>query len=189
MSNAPSWARGVGIVQISLGAFGIFFQIYKLVIPAFSKFQNIATHAMNENMDLETKRVLGIVSKEFGLTNAQANIMITLGFIGILLCVFYIIGGVKMLKLHPKNLRFGQLTLLLFIIYNMASVVYFTLNINNILVMGLSIYMIGAIIIDIALLIIIIASDKSDYGLKGKTSPTSRKRNSDERYLTDEEVY
>lgn len=92
--------------MISLGGIGTFYQLYKIIFPTFfnqSPLQDIA----NNGPTREFRDV-------FGMDSAALDLMIIFGVIGLLISVFYIIGGAKLLSAKPTNYHFAKYALLIF---------------------------------------------------------------------------
>lgn len=155
-AKAPTWGKAVGIIMICLGGLGTFYQLYKIIFPSF--FSQVPFNNVGNS---EFKEI-------FGLGSSGLNMMIIFGFIGILLSVFYIIGGAKRLTAKPANYYFAKYTLLIFIIYNLIGVVLFYLLTVGFFIRILLIYAVVGLVFDIALFVIALSSNKAAYGIGGE---------------------
>ena len=190
MSNPtlPNWAKAVAIIQICLGSLGIFIQFYKIVIPIISRFKNIAASEFVQQ-DFEAQRNFTKATQLIDLSESQATFLTILGVIGLVLCVVYIIAGVKMLKPFRANYNLSKYVLITFILFNLINIAFFSTSNGNILILGIMFYVIVGLVIDITLLIIGMTSDKSVYGIESTKKGTNESKKSDERYLNEEEIY
>jgi hypothetical protein len=173
----PSWAKAVAIIQICLGILGIFMQFYKIIIPVFARLKNIAASEFIQQ-DVQMQRDFTTATKLIDLNESQASIITLLGITGLILCIIYIIAGVKMLK--PLFIAF--------IIFNLINIAYFSSSQGNILIIGIMVYVIIGLALDTTLLIIGLTSDKNIYGIHSK-SASVKERDKDDRLLNVEEVY
>jgi hypothetical protein len=147
----PVWGKAIGIIMICLGSLGIFLQLYKFMIRSFSEI----SHNFNNG-----NAVLGGI---FRMSEAQATGMLILALIGLLACVFYIVGGAKLLKATPENYNFGKYSILAMLSYNAICLTWMLMNSQNIMIYALAIYVAIGLALDIALFIVFIKSDSSGY--------------------------
>lgn len=165
--KAPGWGKAIGIIMICLGGLGVFIHIYKMVIPSlFGNFPRV----MNDLSRLEQSNPAGdLVFTEFnnmmGMSSTQGTMLVTFGLLCLVLTIFYIIGGAKLLIAKPSNYRFAMYALAAFIVLNAVGCAYFFLGHTSFIVKGILIYSIVGLVFDIALLIILNASNKADYGI------------------------
>ena len=141
--------------MISLGGIGTFYQLYKIIFPTFfnqSPLQDIT----NNGPTREFRDV-------FGMDSAALDLMIIFGVIGLLISVFYIIGGAKLLSEKPTNYHFAKYALLIFIIYNLVgAILFFSLSVGLFLRI-LLIYSLVGLVFDIALFVILLSSNIAAY--------------------------
>jgi hypothetical protein len=183
----PSWAKAVAIIQICLGILGIFMQFYKIIIPVFARLKNIAASEFIQQ-DVQMQRDFTTATKLIDLNESQASIITLLGITGLILCIIYIIAGVKMLKPLKANYNFSKYLFIAFIIFNLINIAYFSSSQGNILIIGIMVYVIIGLALDTTLLIIGLTSDKNIYGIHSK-SASVKERDKDDRLLNVEEVY
>ncbi|MFT5818836.1 MAG: hypothetical protein ACI8ZM_000057 [Crocinitomix sp.] len=160
--SAPGWGKAIGIIMICLGGLGVFYQIYKMIIPAF--FGNLP-RAMNNFPHLDNDIAFNQFSNMMGMSATQANLLIAYGVLALILTIFYILGGVKLLTATPANYNFAKNALLGFILLNAAGCIYFFTSHSGFIVKVLMIYAIVGLVFDIALLAILMSSNKADYGI------------------------
>jgi len=147
----PVWGKAIGIIMICLGSLGVFLQLYKFMIRSFSEI----SHNFNNG-----NAVLGGI---FRMTETQATVMLILALLGLVSCVFYIIGGAKLLKATPENYKFGKYSILIMLSYNAIGLTWMLMNSQCIMIYALAIYVAIGLALDIALFIVFIKSDPSGY--------------------------
>ena len=108
MQKATIWGKVVGIIMICLGALGIFNQFYKISLKSVAGMQGEMIEGFSEIPLGENKpNPFGSIFKNmFAMTETQGNIIMIIGIVGVLLAIFYIIGGVKLLQASKKNYYF-----------------------------------------------------------------------------------
>ncbi|MBK9190295.1 MAG: hypothetical protein IPM77_01715 [Crocinitomicaceae bacterium] len=112
--TAPGWGKAVGILMIIFGALGVFIQIYKLIIPRMIAIQGNMMNRMNTYDSVygnEFSEVSNMYGEMFGISESQATFLTISGVLGFISCVFYIIGGAKLLTPKPANLNFAKYAL------------------------------------------------------------------------------
>jgi len=171
MRKAPTWGKTVGIIMIVLGGLGVFIQIYKIILRTFANIQGEVFNNL-EHLPNSNNPGLRMFDQMFGMTQTQGNIMMILGLLGLIGCVIYIIGGVKLLKAEPKNYDFAKYALIGFLVYNLVNVIWMGMNTHSIMIMGMMVYVVIGFVFDIVLTIILLSNDKSAYGI-GDTSGSS----------------
>ncbi|NOQ76025.1 MAG: hypothetical protein GQ574_28725 [Crocinitomix sp.] len=155
--SAPGWGKAIGIIMICLGGLGIFYQIYKFIIPVFfGSFPRRMSGMSQFNNPFNDM---------LGMSETQANMLILYGVLGLALSIFYILGGVKLLTVAPANYNFARYALISFIILNAAGCIYFFSSHTGIIIKGIMIYAIVGLVFDITLLIILMSSNKAEYGI------------------------
>jgi hypothetical protein len=162
VKKAPGWGKALGIIMICLGGLGIFYQIYKIIIPWIF---GIFSRPLNDMARLSNDRAFDELNYMMGMSESQANVMIAFGIFGLVLTIFYIMGGVKLLSVAPGNYEFTKYALSAFIMLNAAAIVYFLMSHASFTIRLLMIYAIVGLVFDITLIIILLSSNKSDYGV------------------------
>ncbi|MBI3134878.1 MAG: hypothetical protein HYZ14_09425 [Bacteroidetes bacterium] len=167
--TAPGWGKAVGILMIVFGALGVFIQIYKIMIPQILRMQN---QMMNSFSQLETYeqpnpfRTSGLALNEImGLSELQANVLLYSGLLGFIACAVYIVGGAKLLSPKPANYNFAKYSLIGFLLLNAITTGLLTTSGPSIMVMGLLVYVILGLVIDVVLLIVLLSNNKTQYGI------------------------
>src|SRR5690606_7262318 len=99
MKKAPQWGKAIGIIMICLGGLGSFIQFYKLILPFMSKLMpELMDQAMAQNSQMTAFEIQNLerLKEMFKLSESEGNTMVILGVTGLILIVFYIIGGAKL---------------------------------------------------------------------------------------------
>lgn len=165
----PAWGKTVGILMIIFGSLGAFFQIYKIIIPQLLRIQREVMDSMAQvefdNQPNPFKMSQGIFDKYMHLTEAESNTLVICGIAGLIACVFYIIGGAKLLKATPANYQFGRAAAVGFLSLNIITVIALLSSGTSLLMVGILVYVILGLLIDLTLSIILLAADKSKYGI------------------------
>lgn len=167
--SAPGWGKAIGIIIICLGGLGVFYQIYKILIPSiFSSFPvqvlNDAAHA-DPDFNRQQEIVLDQMNSIVKITTVGGQWMIIFGYFGILVTIFYIIGGTKLLTAKPQNYNFGKYALIAFIAYNVIEgIVLLSMN-TGFLIRAILVYSGIGLVFDVTLLIILLSNNKAAYGL------------------------
>lgn len=182
--KAPVWGKAIGIIMISLGGLGVFYQAYKIIVPSlfrnmFGVFNNEALYNQNDNV---SRQAVDQLTEMMFMTEGQANSMKIIGFLGILLTIFYIIGGAKLLVPKPANYKFARLALGIFIFYNLVSVILVYGSGMGYFFNMIMIYAIVGLVFDIALIIILLKSNQADYGIGENINDTVVDLNSNSTY-------
>ena len=162
--NAPGWGKAIGIIMICLGGLGTFYQIYKIIFP--SMINNMTSSPLFQIAENDMNRqAFNQFSHAFGLDQNGMNLMILFGVLGTILLIFYIIAGAKLLTVNPKNYYMARNALLVFVFFNaVGCILFFTISVGFFLKMIL-IYSIVGLVFDIALLAILLSSNKAAYGI------------------------
>jgi len=174
--KVPGWGKAVGIIMIILGSLGIFYQAYKIMAPKIFEMQqqmmsNMSNaFEMNEEMDNNSVRMnpeafLNTFQETFRISDVAKNWLPTFGIIGLLLCIYYIIGGVLLLKPKALNYKIALSALVSMIALNIISYIVVFSEGNSLMLIGLMIYSFVGVAFDVALLIICLTSNKSSYGI------------------------
>ncbi len=170
--KAPSWGKAIGIIMICLGGLGIFYQMYKIIMPSF--MQTMPLNQMSQ-LDPNMDRGQRIIVNQFENImdfNGLENYLMTLGIIGVILCIIYIISGAKLLTVKPQNYKFAIYVLGIFIAFNAFQLYLVFSGGTSFMMKALFIYSIIGIAFDIALLAILLSSNKAEYGIsKGLNEP------------------
>lgn len=172
MKKAPKWGRAIGIIMIILGSFGVFFQLLKTLIPSYMRAFSIMVEQSirkNENLDPGHLQNLAYVKQQWTASDESLAILMISGIIGVLLLIFYIIGGAKLLKAKELNFQFAKYALIVFILFNAFSSFYFLWMNQNGLLKVLGIYIAVGTAIDIVLLSVALTSKKTEYGGEANT--------------------
>lgn len=173
--SAPGWGKAVGILMIIFGALGVFVQIYKLIIPRMIALQGNMMNRMDQlnsynNSYNEFSAVNDVYGEMFGITEAQSTFLTISGILGFIGCVFYIVGGAKLLTPKPSNLNFAKYALFGFFGLNLLTLIILMSSGNSVLLMVILIYVGMGFTIDLVLGIILLSSDKSAYEPGGSIS-------------------
>ncbi len=164
--TAPGWGKAIGIIMICLGGLGIFYQIYKLIMPMFF---NSFPIAMNNLSHLDNNPYNDVVINEFsnlfGFTQLQVTMLVVFGILGLVLTIFYIMGGVKLLSVAPANYNFAKFALIAFVVLNALACVFFFTTRGGMFMTAIMMYSLIGLVFDITLLIILLSSNKADYGI------------------------
>lgn len=167
--SAPGWGKAIGIIIICLGGLGVFYQIYKILIPSI--FSSFPMQMMNDaaRLDPDFNRQQEIVLDQMNtmvkITAAGGQWMMIFGYLGIFITIFYIIGGAKLLTPKPQNYNFGKYALIAFIAYNVIEgIVLLSMN-TGFLIRAMLTYSGIGLVFDVTLLIILLSSDKTAYGI------------------------
>ncbi len=166
--SAPGWGKAIGIIMICLGGLSVFYQLYKIVFPAIFRtiprqIENISR--MDPNFDRNGEQAINQFNSIIGMSESQANLLVTLGILGIISLIFYIVGGAKLLTVKPENYKFAKFALSGFILYNVIGGILF-LSTNSGWFAGIiMMYSIIGLVFDITLLIILLSSNKAAYGI------------------------
>jgi hypothetical protein len=75
------------------------------------------------------------------------------------------VGGVKLLTVAPANYNFAKYALISFIALNATGCIYFFSGQGALFVKMIMIYSIVGLVFDITLIIILLSSNKADYGI------------------------
>ncbi len=160
--STPSWGKALGIIMICLGGLGILMQIYKIMFPMmFKLMRSMPIPAPPTNHGQAPEKILDMM---LGARNSF-DWLILIGVIGIFMVTIYIIGGVKLLTAKPINYHFAKWTLIAMLVYNAISLFLFWTALTGIFIRMLSIYIIVGIVFDLAILIILLSSNKAAYGI------------------------
>ncbi|MEX1002780.1 MAG: hypothetical protein WDZ35_11750 [Crocinitomicaceae bacterium] len=167
MQKPPTWGKAIGIIIICLGALGFFYNIYKLIIPTFLNFQSEFMGEMSNLEHNELQRApFDTFQEMISITPWQSQVIVGSGILGIILCGFYLAGGIKLQKANYKNFIFAKNALIAFIILNALTLILVFFDNFNFIVFGLMVYLLIGLIFDIVLLIIMLSSDRSIYERK-----------------------
>lgn len=162
INKTPSWGKALGIIMICLGGFGILMQIYKIIFPMmFKLMRSMPMPAPPTNHGQAPEKILDMM---LGARNSF-DWLILIGVIGIFMVTIYIIGGVKLLTAKPINYHFAKWTLIAMLLYNGISLILFWTAMTGIFIRMFSIYIIVGFVFDLAVLIILLSSDKAAYGI------------------------
>ncbi len=169
---APSWGKAIGIIMICLGCLGVFYQIYKIMVPGMlklvPKFNQFPGY--NEHMTTNEEIAFEQINSMLSASDSEANLVITLGYLGLVLMVLYIIAGAKLLNAKPANYNFAKYTLGGLIVYNGVGLLLFVGFLSNLFLGMILTYAMVGLVFDIALFIILLASNKGAYGIGVDTS-------------------
>lgn len=171
--SAPGWGKAVGILMIIFGALGVFIQIYKLIIPRMIEMQGNMMDRMSSYDSVygnPYSEVSNVYGEMFGISESQATFLTISGILGFIGCVFYIIGGAKLLTPKPANLNFAKYSLFAFFGLNLLTLIILMSSGNSVLLMVILIYVGMGFTIDLVLGIILLSSDKSAYEPGGSLS-------------------
>jgi hypothetical protein len=160
--STPSWGKALGIIMICLGGLGILMQIYKMMFPMmFKLMRSMPIPPAPINNELAPQKMLDFM---FGQQNSF-DWLILIGVIGIFMVTIYIIGGVKLLTTKPINYHFAKWTLIAMLLYNGISLILFWTTMTGFFIRIFSIYIIVGFVFDLAILIILLSSNKAAYGI------------------------
>lgn len=170
---APGWGKAVGIIAICLGGLGVFYQMYKIIMPSF--FRRIpetlnTLSQLDPNRTVEEEIAINQFQTIMGFTDGQATALMTFGVVGLVLTAFYIVGGAKLLKAKPSNYHFAKYALITFVVYNAILCLYIYTGNGSLILSAIGIYSLVGLVFDVTLMIIVLASDKADYGIGVDTS-------------------
>lgn len=182
--RAPVWGKAIGIIMICLGGLGVFYQAYKIIVPSLFRnmFGIINNDAIYNHSDNVSRQAVNQLTEMMFMTEGQATAMKVIGFLGVLLTIFYIIGGAKLLVPKPANYKFARLVLGIFIFYNLVSIILvYTSNMGYFFNM-IMIYAIVGLAFDVALFVILLKSNQADYGIGEYVNDTVVDLNSDNTY-------
>jgi len=178
--KAPTWGRVIGIIMIVLGSLGIFYQIYKIAMPAMMDIQQDMMSEItneieyneefnhefeNENIRMRPEKIFNTFQEKFMLTDSSKKWLPVFGMLGILFCIYYIIGGAMLLKAKPLNYKIALSAIGGTVALNLISYIVLFSGGTSLMLFGLLIYSFIGVLIDLALFIIFISSDKSKYGI------------------------
>ncbi|MBK7130060.1 MAG: hypothetical protein IPH66_11950 [Crocinitomicaceae bacterium] len=167
--QAPGWGKAIGILMIIFGSFGVFIQIYKIIIPSMLKLQNRMMHSFS-SMDMNGepnpfRESQEVFDELLYMSDTQANVMMVSGILGFILCVFYIVGGVKLLKPKPAHYKFALYSLFAFLGLNALTCILLFASGPSIVIIGILVYVIMGLVMDLVYTIILATSDKTKYGI------------------------
>ena len=186
--KVPGWGKTIGILMIIMSSLGVFYQMYRLIIPRLLNFQS---NMMNTFMDtsrqvksniefndstmreVEFDEMIAPVSHGFEELNdtifhvseTSTNYMYWFSLLMLVVCVFYIIAGTKLMKPALKNYQFAITILIISIAVNILSYILIFSNANSLILYGVMFYSFIGTVADIVFLIIIKTSDRSAYGI------------------------
>ncbi|UKN03016.1 hypothetical protein K6119_05740 [Paracrocinitomix mangrovi] len=164
-SKAPQWGRVIGIIMIVFGSLGVFYQMYKILIPSiFSMQRNMMNDFDRMGRNNPGNRVFENMQEVWFMSDTQMTVMTIGGILGILLCVFYIVGAAKLLKKGEQNLKIGKMVLFIFIGYNVIFCSFLFAG-GSIFARMIAIYAIIGLVADIVFTIIIVSNNKEEYNL------------------------
>lgn len=162
--SAPGWGKATGIIMIILGGFGIFWNIYRLIMPAVLRVQQNMMHNIAElNHDENMENMGHVFNKMLSMDRTTENMLFGFSIVGLILCVIYIIGGVKLLKAKPENLNFAKMILLVALIVGVVQYILMFSFASGIFIIGILFYNILGTLFDLVLYIILMASNKDAY--------------------------
>lgn len=168
MRKTPTWGKAIGIIMICLGSISVFLQLYKIIIARImSVFPNMMDNvtALNPEMDTNQQQGMALAKQMMVMTREQANALIMVGTVGFLLLIFYIVAGAKLLTAQPANYNRAKIMLIIFILFNAFSSFLLVSGSGNVIVTTLGVYGIVGLVFDIVLFIILLTSNKADYGI------------------------
>jgi len=164
--KAPSWGKAMGIVMICLGALSIIMQFYKISLRGFARIQSNVMDGFGDIPIGDKPNPFGSIMKNmFYMSETQGNIIMIIGFLGVGLAIFYLIGGVKLLQAKKKNYIMARNSVIVFLAYNLISVVWLSMNSESFYLSAMLTYTGIGVAFDITVLIILLSSDKSAYGI------------------------
>jgi len=174
--KAPGWGKAIGIIMIVLGSFGIFFQAYRILIPKIMEMQQKMISGISQGIELSENmnqdnpfranpdKIFNSFQENFLFSETTLNWLPIFSVLGIVLCIFYIVGGAMLLKPKSISFKMGLGALIAMIALNIISFVILIPNDDSFMLYGVLIYSFIGTAIDIALLIIVLMSNKSAYG-------------------------
>ena len=163
--SAPGWGRAIGIIMIILGGMGVFFNFYRLLMPSIFNFQRRLMHDMRDvNPNPEARKVSKVLDEMLYFDNTMETLIYIFSTVGIVVCILYIIGGVKLLKPRPKNYNFARAILFAAIFVALLFYIFMFAHRFSFFIFAMMFYSFFGTICDITLLIILSASNKSAYG-------------------------
>lgn len=160
--------------MIVFGGLGVFIQIYKIMIPQLFKMQGQMVNSLSQldtyDQSNPFRNNANVFNQIMGISDTQANVLFIAGLLGLAACAFYIIGGAKLLKAVPANYHFAKYSLIGFLVLNIITTTLLTTSGPSFIIMGVLVYVILGIVTDLVLLIILLASDKTKYGIGARES-------------------
>ncbi|MCG8577594.1 MAG: hypothetical protein MI810_22125 [Flavobacteriales bacterium] len=172
--KTPSWGKGVGISMIVLGSLGILFSFYRFAFLKIVAFQQEMLNEFDKiSADDGPSSPFGnsLFKKAFHVSEFHENFIHVFTTIGFIICILYIIAGAKLLKAKPQNYNFARIILILSVA--LAIIQYFMmLGVGgySMLILGLLVYNMFGTACDIALMLILLLSNKAQYGIGVDTS-------------------
>lgn len=167
--TAPGWGKAVGILMIVFGGLGVFIQIYKIMMPQILRMQKNMMHSFStiemDNQPNPFRHSQNIFSDMMGISDLQANTLIISGVIGLIGCIFYIIGGAKLLRATPANFKFAKTVLIGFLSLNVLTVILLISEGSSLMMLAILVYIIMGLVVDLVLTIIVSTSNKTAYGI------------------------
>jgi hypothetical protein len=165
-TKVPGWGKAIGIIMICLGGLGLFYQIYKMIIPSIFRFQremmeNVSNLEVEPNMGQE--QVFIKFEEMMHLSAYQESLLLLFGIIGTILCALYLVAGIKLLTVKPINLQLAKGALFIFILFNLVSSLLLILDGFSLVLIGILVYSFIGLLFDVVLIIILFMSDKSAY--------------------------
>ncbi len=182
VKKAPGWGKTVGILMITFGSFGVFYQIYRMVVPRLMSFQRkmidrfsqipeymeysdstMTKEEFQEIVDYPVQAFEEVNNMFFNFSDAMINYLTWFSLLMILVCVFYIVAGSKLLKPTPSNYKMARLVLLISIGVNLLSYVLIFSEQGSFMLQVMMLYSFIGVAADVVFLIIMSSSDKSAY--------------------------
>lgn len=165
----PAWGKTIGILMIIFGSLGAFAQFYKIIFPnmirmqqrMMNEFSQAPMYAEGSSFQRSTR----LFDEMTGMSQTQEYALYMFGFLGLVGCVLYIIGGVKLLNARPQNYNFAKYSLIGFLILNVSFLTIILSSGPSFFIIAIMFYPIFGLVIDVVLTIILLASDKSKYGI------------------------
>jgi hypothetical protein len=194
--KTPTWGYIVGVCMMFFGGCGVVSNLQQISTPKVLDMQRKVFDGMANNEKDADSLVprsldsLGItidqkkLSKAFGkmsksiesafhMSDFTRTWMVRFGYIGLFTAVIYILGGVFLLIKRRFSLKLAYGAIVLSILFNITRWLVLTLGSTKDDFVGYttgSLHLFG-LVIDIILIVVIIASDKTAYSLSENTSP------------------
>lgn len=181
--KTPGWGKAIGIIMIVLGSLGVFYQGYRIMIPKIMEMQYRMFSDITEVMDeadtidpdnptrIKPQKVFDSFQDEILLSQNTITWLPILGGIGVLFCIFYIVGGAMLLKARPISYKMAVSALIAMLALNIFACLVLIPNDSSLMLFGLLVYSCIGIAMDIALLIILLLSNKAAYGIGRMEEP------------------